>query len=176
MRLAILMTLFLVLVGAMPQAAEIDKACSQSTGGGLTVLTQCASVYCAHSIKNSKVRDNIKFIDDTLLEYKAGIKSCKTRIDTYQRYCAALMRNYCEACAARDSVNIGVLEVDEACLKLDDVERVALSQDWFSHFAGTVSAEVNGIECAAQIYSLASSLKQEKHADTLRFASAKCHK
>lgn len=174
----------LLLLTAEPaHADQIDPACANHKGmsnlnpfGGkaLQVLNKCVKLYCAPKVKVENTRDNVKFIDESLVIYHKRNVEYSQAVDSYQKACRALLKKFCQACPLMDVVNNSVLEVQLKNAASDESAALFRQQNNFGHFSQLVSRDEGDIACGSQIGLESTKIVEFQHNTTLRFANTKC--
>lgn len=180
MRLMCLFAALLLFTSGLAGAAEIDRAYSEGrntrspVNGGLKVLGNCAKSYGKPKTKVENTRDNIKFVDDTLVCYQHHSEAFAKAVDTYQSNCIALMRKFCRACTPMDLVNNSVIDVQITSAESDKMDAIVRSQEYFLPFGRVVSNDEGDIACGSQIITSTKTITDAYYSNVLRFAHTKC--
>lgn len=164
--------------------ADLDPAClptgdtggrASSRGPALKILGSCTKLYCNESTKASN-RDNVKFIEETLLIYQARNEAFSRAVDEYQAACRVLVKNFCEACGAMDRANSAVLRIQMTGAETEESAALLKFQENFAFFSRVVARDENDLACSSQIKSASTKAVELHRANLLRFANTKCDK
>jgi hypothetical protein len=169
---------------AKADPADLDPAClptgetggrASSRGPALKILGSCTKLYCNESAKASN-RDNVKFIEETLLTYQARNEAFSRAVDEYQAACRVLVKNFCQACATMDRVNSAVLRIQMTGAEIEESAALLRFQENFAFFGRVVARDENDLACSSQIKSSSTKAVELHSANVLRFANTKCDK